>query len=91
MPYIYDVVADCHPQAGVNLSVTDAALVSGFVALQMTGSFHEALLQVAKDMVTPKIVKDAAKEVRTVLFWQQLHTVCKTKCLCYNKSRVYRL
>jgi len=46
---------------------------------------------VAKDMVTPKIVKDAAKEVRAVLFWQQLHTVCKTKCLCYNKSRVYRL
>ncbi|DBA80265.1 TPA: hypothetical protein ACH3X2_007495 [Trebouxia sp. C0005] len=49
-------------QAGVKLSVTDAALVSGFVALKMTGLFPEALLQVAKNLVTLKIVKDAAKQ-----------------------------
>ncbi len=86
MPHILDHVADCHLQTGVNVSVTEAALVSGFVALKMTGSFPEALLQVAKDMVTPKIVKDAAKQVRAVLFWQQMHAVSKAKCLCYNNS-----
>lgn len=49
MPRILDAVTDCHLQAGVKLSVTDAALVSGFVALKMTGLFPEALLQVAKN------------------------------------------
>ncbi|KAL0024804.1 hypothetical protein WJX79_009594 [Trebouxia sp. C0005] len=62
MPRILNAVTDCHLQAGVKLSVTDAALVSGFVALKMTGLFPEALLQVAKNLVTLKIVKDAAKQ-----------------------------
>ncbi len=68
MPHILDVVVDCHSQAGVNLTVREAALVSVFVALKLTGSFPETVLQVAQDMVTPKIVKDAAKQVRAVLF-----------------------
>ena len=86
MPHILDVVAHCHLQAGVNLSATDAALVSAFLALKTTGSFPQALLQVAKDIVTPKIVKDAAKQVRAVLFRQQMHAVSKAKCLCCNNS-----
>lgn len=74
-------LADCHLQAGDKLSVTDAALVSGFVVLKMTGSLPEALLQVAKDMVTPQILKDAAKQVRAVLFWQQMHVLSKVSLL----------
>ena len=81
MPHIFDVVADCHLQAGDKLSVTDAALVSGFVVLKMTGSFPEALLKLAKDMVTPQIVKDAAKQVRAVLFWQHMHVSSKVSLL----------
>ena len=63
------------------MSIMNAVLVSGFTSLKMTASIQEALLQVAQDVFTPKIVKDAAKEVRAVLFWQQLHTMFKAKCL----------
>ena len=85
MPHSHDVVADFNLQAGANLTVADAVLVSGFLVLKTTGLCHEALLQVAKEIVTPKIVKHAAKEVRAVLFWQQLHTMCKAKSVETNR------
>lgn len=70
MPHILDAVADCYLQAGDKMSFINAALVSGFKGLKVTGSTQEAFLQVAQDVFTPKIVKDYAKEVRAVLFWQ---------------------
>ena len=81
MPHILDAVADCYLQAGDKLSFINAALVSGFKGLKVTGSIQEALLQVTQDVFTPKIVKDYAKEVRVVLFWQYLHSVFKAACL----------
>ncbi len=89
IPHILEVAAYCHLQTGSNVSVVEAALVSGFVVLEMTGVFPEALLQVAKDMVTPQTVNDAAKQVRAVLFWQQMHVYIKVSLL--YQYCVYRL
>ncbi|KAL0054226.1 hypothetical protein WJX82_005733 [Trebouxia sp. C0006] len=51
-------------EAGDKMSFINAALVSGFKGLKVTGSIQEALLQVTQDVFTPKIVKDYAKEVK---------------------------
>lgn len=45
------------------LSTTEAALVSAYKVLLATGGHQAALLSVAEEMVTPKLVLYAAKQV----------------------------
>ena len=61
--------AHCRLQAGDHpLSITEMAMVSGHSALTLTSMFNSALLEVAKEMVTPKTVAQAAKEVKAAVF-----------------------
>ena len=64
--------AKCRLQAGQRpLSITEVALVSGHSALTVTSMFNSALLEVAKEMVTPQLAVQAARQVGAAVF---IHT-----------------